>query len=712
MQVTRRSAMKLMASATGLAATSPYLYAGDPRNQGDRTAANPYQMRQLVHGVCYYPELWPAEDVDRDIVEMKALGINLIRIGEFAWSSMEPEEGKISTRFFREVMDKYHEAGLSVVFCTPTPTPPVWLTHGHPERLFVNADGERLIHGSRQHVSYEHPAVREACFRIIDAIARDLGDHPALVGWQIDNELKCHVAEDFSPAAVASWHRWLKDRFGTIDRLNKEWGTHIWSTYYQSFEQVPAPFKTPFLHNASLSTAYRMFNRERIAEFSDQQCAIIRKYSDHPITHNTNPMFSVNHERLFKNLDFASYDAYPSSEQWDALVFRSDMYRAAKPGRPYWLMETSVAHNGWLGNHSPMHPEGFLAAEATLVYALGGEGFCYWLWRQQRTGAEISHSAVLSSWYKPSIGYSQVQKVEQMRQKLEPLLLESKPWVPEIAVTWSDHARAMIETEPMDRDEGAPDSYQDVVQLWHKKIFELGYHREVRFEGAELDGLKLLVTPAMPYVSEEFLQRVIAFVKAGGVWLVGPGTGMRGREHTVPTTSGLGMVDDVAGVTTEYVFPLTDTGIQGKAGGRTLDFTGWCAAVKPNHSDTRVLGTLETGLAPGTAFLTERALGKGKVVLLSAHPTGEAGDQLLNELITRYAKELGLTEPFEVSPGTVVCPRVDDQGNLLWVAVNMDGEGGQLSVPDEALDASTGERFRGSRIKVPPYGWAAVSLPQ
>lgn len=715
MRTSRRQAIKLMTSAGGLAAAAPYISTGALQSTGNHTeASTPYKMSKLIHGVCYYPELWPAEDVDRDITEMKALGINLIRIGEFTWSSMEPEEGKISTRFFRDVMDKFHAAGISVVFCTPTPTPPVWLTHGHPDRLFVNADGERLIHGARQHVSYEHPAVRAACFRIVEAIAKDLGNHPALVAWQIDNELKCHVAEDFSPGAIAAWHKWLKKRFGTIQRLNKEWGTHMWSTYYQSFEQVPAPFKTPFLHSASLSTAYRMFNRESIAEFLDMQCNILRQHSSAPITHNTNPMFSVNHERLFKNLDFASYDGYPTSEQWGALVFRSDMYRAAKPGRPFWFMETSVAHNGWLGNHSTMHPPGFLAAETVLVYALGGEACCYWLWRQQRTGAEISHSAVFSSWYKPSIGYSQVQLVEEARKKLEPLLLESKPVVPEIAVTWSDHARAMIETEPMDRDEEFPSTYQGVVEFWHQLVFDLGYHREVRFEGAALNGLKLLITPAMPYVSEEFLQRVIPFVKEGGIWLIGPGTGTRGREHTVPTTAGLGLLDAVAGVTTEYVFPLTDTGITGQvkagpASGKALNFTGWCAAVKAAHSDTKVLGTLNTELAPGTAFLTERVLGKGKVILLSAHPTGDEGRALLNEMIEGYARELQVASPFEVSEGTVVCPRADKQGNQLWVVINMDGQGGQVKLPRNARDAVTGKPLGSSSLTLDPYGWRAIS---
>ncbi len=711
MKTTRRDAIKFMASAASLSATAPYLSAAAATSgaAGPTTTPN-YTMKKLWHGVCYYPELWPMEEVDRDIAEMKKLGINVIRIGEFTWSTLEPSEGKISTKFLREVMDKFHAADIAVVFCTPTPTPPVWLTHSHPDRLFVNAEGERLIHGARQHVSYEHPAVRKACFRIVEAIAKDLGDHPALIAWQIDNELKCHVAEDFSPAAIVAWHNWLKKRYVTIDRLNENWGTHMWSTYYQSFEQVPAPLKTPFLHNASLSTAYRLFNRESIAEFSDMQCDIIRLHSKAPITHNTNPAFNVSHERLFKNLDFAAYDAYPSSNEWQALVFRSDMYRAAKPGRPFWLMETSVSHNGWLGNHSAMHPERFLMAEAVLIYGLGGEGVNYWLWRQQRTGAEINHSAVMSSWFKPTTGYEQVKLVEAARQQLEPLMIASKPLVPDIAVTWSDHARAMIETEPMDKEVGFPETYNGVVQFWHGVLFAQGYHRDVRFEGASLEGLKLLITPAMPYVSEEFLQRVLAFVKAGGIWLIAPGTGTRTREHTIHTDTGLGILDTVAGVETRYVFPLTATGITGKVGKHTLNLTGWCAAVVPASTATNVLGVLESGLVPGTAFLTERRLGQGKIVLLSAHPSGDDGKVFIANLIKGYAQEVNARASFEVTQGTVVCPRVDKQGRPLWVIINMDGQGGSLKLPADCQDALTGQVLKGSTLKLGSYEWRAIQI--
>lgn len=707
MKYSRRDVFRLggSAAALGLAAQSGLLSAR-PEKSARRAD---YTLKKLYHGVAYYPELWPEEDIDRDIAEMKKLDINVARMGEFAWSTMEPDRGKISLDFFKMVMDKFHAAGIDVVLCTPTATPPIWLTHKHPERCHKNSDGEILIHGARQHASYEHPDVKEACFNIIKAMAKELGQHPALIAWQLDNEMKAHVAEDFSDAAIASWHRWLRQRFGTIERLNKAWGTHIWSQHYQSFEQVPAPLKTPFLHNASLSTAYRMFNRESIADFMKDQSSIIREYSSAPITHNDNPAFNIHHERSMEALDFASYDAYPTDEQWGALVFRSDLYRAAIPGRPFWLMETSVSHNGWLGNHQPPHPEGFLPAEAVLTYALGGEAFCYWLWRQQRTGAEIPHSAVMSAWFKPSIGYKEVEKLNVSRKKLEPVLVGTSVAPAEVAITYSDHARAMVETEAMDRREGFPNRYRGVIEMWHATVRDLGLHRDVRFENAELDNLKLLITPAMPYVSEDFVARILKFVKGGGTWIAGPATGIRSIEHSVPTTAGLGLLDELAGVNTEFVVPLTNTDSTGSAFGITTELSGWSAAMKVKDG-VKPVGTIETGVARGNAFITERKLGRGRVVMLGAQPHGEQGKKLINNLINHYADQAGVTERYEAGPGIVVSPRINSSGEKFWVAINM-GEGeARLKLPPGASDAITSKAIDAKNLTLKRYQWRAIRL--
>ena len=669
-----------------------------------------YKINKLIHGVAYYPELWPDADVDADIAEMQSLGINLVRMAEFAWSTMETTPGDYDFRLFKTVMDKMHAAGIDVVLCTPTATPPAWLTHNHPERCHKNADGTVMSHGARQHASYEHPAVREACFNIIRRMSHELGRHPALIGWQLDNEMKAHVAEDFSDAAIANWRKWLQQRFGTIEALNEAWGTHIWSQHYNNFDQVPAPVTTPFLHNASLITAYKLFCRESVADFMLAQRNVIREFSDLPITHNDNPAFNIHHERSMQALDFAAYDAYPTAEQWSTLVFRSDLYRAAIPGRPFWLMETSVAHNGWLGNHQPIHPAGFLAAEASLIYALGGEGFCYWLWRQQRSGAELPHSAVKSAWNAPSIGYHEVKKVSEAKQQLEPTLLSSTLITPEVAVTYSDHARAMFETEPLDKRAGFPNRYRGIVEMWHKQLLDAGLHREARFEGASLDGLKLLITPAMPYVSEAFLIRAEAFMRRGGIWIAGPVTGTRGKEHTVPVEAGLGLLEKMAGVSTQYLLPLTGTKAQGELLGVESELSGWCAAVKAK-AGTSIVGTITKGRAKGLAFATERPIGKGKLVMLGAQPHGDNSDAMLNRLIGHYAQQAGVKMHFDVPEGIVIVPRKSSQGKLLWIVLNMLNESKTVSLPAGATDMLSG-RTLGPSTLLSPYARLIINTNQ
>ncbi|MGO4892006.1 beta-galactosidase [Flavobacterium sp. W21_SRS_FM6] len=710
MKMTRREMFKFsglgVATATlGLGATSHSTLLSAAQKPSKQRS--PYTMKKLFHGVCYYPELWPIAEIDRDIQEMLKLGINVVRMGEFSWSTTEPEQGKISLDLFTMVMDKCHAAGIDVIMCTPTATPPIWLTHGHPERCFKDENGVIMSHGARQHASYEHPEVQKACFTIIKAMAKEFGQHPALIGWQIDNEMKAHVAEDFSDAAVANWHQWLKNRFGRIEKLNDAWGTHMWSQHYQRFEQVPAPVKTPFLHSASLSTAYKMFCRESIADFMKAQSDILNQYSAAPVTHNDNPAFNIHHERSMQALDFASFDAYPSSEQWAALVFRSDMYRSAIPGRPFWLMETSVAHNGWLGNHHTLHPKGFLAAESALIYSLGGEGFSYWLWRQQRSGAELPHSAIMSSWFQPSVGYSQVKQVNESRQKLEPLLVNSTVQDAAIGITYSDHARAMIETEGLDKRQGFPRRYRDVVAMWHSYIMDLGFHRDVRFENAALDGLQVLITPAMPYVSEDFMQRTLAFVEQGGVWLVGPVTGTRGKEHTVPTTAGLGLLDKFAGVNTEFVVPLTDTGSKGTAFGITAELSGWCAAMQVK-SGTQVIGRIDDGAAAERAFITQRKIGKGHIVVLGVQPFGDNAQAMIDAVLQHCIELAKVKGHYQVSQGTIVAPRVEADGRILWIVTNMNGEGGELTLPNGGTDALTGKAIASGKLSIEPFLWRAV----
>lgn len=660
---------------------------------------------KLYHGAALYPELWSRDVLMEDITSMKEIGINVVRMGEFAWSVLEPEEDRIDIAYFAEVIGLLYEHGIETVMCTPTPTPPIWLSYGHPERMHVTEQGTVMNHGARQHVCTNNAYFRQRAAIITERMAQAVGRLPGVIAWQLDNEFKAHVADCLCASCKELWHRWLERRYGTIEALNAAWGTNVWSQTYRRFEEVPQPGPAPFLHNSSLRTMYRLFTMEQIAEFADEQAAILRRYSDAPITHNSNIPFYLDNERLFRNLDFAAFDSYASQANAHAYLFNCDLWRNLKPGKPFWVMETSPSFAASLESYATPHPNGYVKAEAAAAYALGAGGFCYWLWRQQRSGSEQPHGSVVSAWGEPTIGYRSVLEAEAARRALEPILLASRPKRAEVAITYSDRAKAFLQTEPHRKL-----NYRGGMNDFYKRILSLGLYRDVVPEGGDLTGYKLMFTPFLPYVSPEFLQKALNWVKEGGVWVAGPLTGGRTAEHTISTDAGLGELEVWAGVKTVYTYPMDGTGSLGEAFGVTAPLSLWSAVFEPVGRDVSVVGTITGGVTPGVAFATERRHGRGKIVMLGSLPCGEAGDLMLQKLINHYANESGVVLRSDVTPGTLVVPRTGDDGKELWVIVNMDGIGGNVTLPRDGLDVVTGRKVASGLHAVAAYEYRVIRL--
>ncbi|CAG7623599.1 Beta-galactosidase YesZ [Paenibacillus solanacearum] len=661
--------------------------------------------KRLYHGAAYYPELWDEQTIEQDIRLMKEAGIHVARIGEFAWIQMEPEEGKIDLRFFVDIINKLHDNGIETVMCTPTPTPPIWLTHGHPERMYVDEQGTVMGHGSRQHICTNNAYFRERAAILTDRLAQAVGALPGVIGWQLDNEFKAHVAECMCASCLSLWHSWLEARYGDIDKLNEAWGTQIWSEYYHRFDQVPQPGPAPFLHNSSLKTMYQLFSMEKIAEFADEQAAIIRRHSDAPITHNSSIAFHVDNERLFRGLDFASFDTYASSDNVPAYLVNCDLWRNFKRDRPFWIMETSTSFSASLESYAKPHPSGYLKAEAVAAYALGAEAFCYWLWRQQRTGCEQPHGSVISAWGKPTVGFAAVLEVERARQEIEAPLLATRAAQAEVAITYSDRAKAFLKTEPHRKL-----NHRGLMTSFYERILHMGIHRDVIPEGAELNGYKVLFTPFMHYVSDDYRKRAEAFVERGGIWIVGPLTGGRTEQHTIPTDAALGRaLEQLAGVETLFTYPMDGTGAIGRAFGLSAPLSLWSAVFEPKEATA--IGVLEGGLSAGKAFITECKRGGGKIVMLGSLPAGEDGDRLLQRLIGHYADEARVALRTDVTRGTIVAPRQGD-GYTLWVIVNMDGTGGSVTLPQEGLDVLSHGPVAPGPLHLGPYEHRIIRIDE
>lgn len=386
-------------------------------------------------GVCYYPEHWPEEWWERDAARMAEVGIKLVRIGEFAWSRLEPTPGDLQFDWIVRSMDVLGRHGLKVIFGTPTATPPRWMVDKHPDMLAVDRNGRRKGFGSRRHYDFSHLGYREEAARITRLLADAVGDHPALSGWQTDNEYGCHgTTYSYSPAAREGFQHWLKQKYGTVDGLNQAWGNTFWSMEYNRFDQIELPNLLVCEAAPAHELDFRRYASDQVAAFNKVQYDILKaKRPDLPVIHNFMGRYTeFDHYEVAKTLDVASWDAYPLghlsvSDESDEIkrqymrqgepdyqAFHHDLYRAVGHGR-MWIMEQQPGPVNW-ANFNPDPLPGMPRLWAWEAFAHGAEVVSYFRWRQAPFAQEQMHAGLLRPDSEPAPAYHDAKQVaEELR---------------------------------------------------------------------------------------------------------------------------------------------------------------------------------------------------------------------------------------------------------------------------------------------------------
>ena len=186
-------------------------------------------MDHLTLGVCYYPEHWDKTLWKDDLKRMKEYGIEVIRIAEFAWNKFEPHEGKFTFEFFDEFMDLALAEDMKVIFCTPTATPPAWMSEKYPEILNADIDGHLIRHGLRRQHNMNSPKYLEFTARIVEKLAEHYSKYPNIILWQLDNEINCECDRYYSESDHKAYREYVKNCFGTLENYNKEIGADFWN---------------------------------------------------------------------------------------------------------------------------------------------------------------------------------------------------------------------------------------------------------------------------------------------------------------------------------------------------------------------------------------------------------------------------------------------------------------------------------------------------
>ncbi|MBE6929328.1 MAG: beta-galactosidase [Ruminococcaceae bacterium] len=659
-------------------------------------------MKGPYIGSAYYPEDWSEEELPRDIARMKNAGMNVARIGEFAWYKMEPEEGKFDFAWLHRIVDALREAEIAVVMGTPSACPPVWFVEKHPDALKMDANGQRSTHGGRRHCCSNHPAYRFYSLRIAEMLAREFGQDENVISWQIDNEIYSNMEIGCCcDLCVESFHHYLERKYGTVDALNRQWNLNLFSQAYASFDQVPAPGHA--WHNPHLLLDWTLCHADDHIRFIHDQADVLRRYTDAPIGTDMMPFGGVDHRKMNEKLDVVQYNHYNTCENLWHFAFWSDYMRTLRD-TPFWVTETSTCWNGSTSWTQGFKPEGFCRANSWLGVALGAEANLYWLWRTHWAGHELLHGSVLTPSGRPRHTFGEVQETAKGFAKAADFLNDTRV-KSEVGIFYTSHNWNMFDTQPH-WTAGCPwpelknFSYLNaILNYFYQPILTAGLRPDVVDAYADLDKYRVLVSPLQLTIEENGLpERLEQWVRDGGTWIVGAMTDSRNAIGAHYTDRERGIVERLAGITQCYEIPDPDGLVKAVwADGTECDGKLWyevfdCAA------DTEALVTYTAGHSDfvGRACVTSRKVGKGRIIVVGTFPGADTMARVLNIACA----ETGVV-PYATEGLICVSPR-EGGGKSGLIAVEIGGKAGSVILDKSMRNILTGEEASG-RVEVGPY---------
>lgn len=576
-------------------------------------------------GVDYYPEHWEKSRWKTDMEMMAKANIGVVRIGEFAWSLYEPEEGRFDFEWMDEVLDFLNQHQMKAVLCTPSATPPKWLTDCCPDILQWDIHGNPKGFGTRKHYCFNSDTYREKVRILNEKIAQRYGQNEAVEGWQIDNELGwSDTARCYCENCRIKFQNWLKKKYGTVDKLNQIYGTVFWSQIYNSFEEVIIPRAGACYdtchdtqgQNPALLLDYDRFCSDSAIAFTKESADTIRAYSDRPVTTNlldaaVNSGTGIDYFKLSKELDFVTWDNYIEF-QWGKAdketVSRDHALLRSYKKQPFWVMEQQSGPCGW-SKMGPAPAPGRLRLWTYQAVAGGADTVVYFRWRTCPFGTEELWHGILDYDGRENRRY---REIAQIGAEMKSLSMHYKALMP--------HAEAAILksfdcewSQAIHRQ--AENLQYDSFQLEYYKAFaKLGC--AVDFVSPE-DGFKqykLIIAPLFMMSDEKTKQNLEDYIRGGGTVLFSFRSGIKDMHNNMLTDTMPGFLSEMAGVEIEEYDPLLEktTAVSGIFGNSRAKI--WCDIIKPVKA--RVLGVYTGDYYAGKPCFTVNQFGSGKTYYL------------------------------------------------------------------------------------------------
>ncbi|TDH24272.1 beta-galactosidase [Segetibacter sp. 3557_3] len=631
----------------------------------------------MTIGSYYYPEQWPREYWSRDIKKMAEIGFEFTHFGEFAWSFIEPEEGRFDFKWLDEAVELTHQNGVKVIMCTSTPTPPAWLAQKHPEILMVNAEGRTMQHGSRQHISWSSPVYRTYVEKMVEAIGKHYGKDNRIWGWQLDNEPSHYGQYDFSPAAQQSFRRWLEAKYKSVDELNKAWGTAFWSIRYNDFSQVLIPNQKELIAQPAPAAVldFRRFSADEANEFLSLQYKILRKHipASQWITTNLMPEHVDVDPTHINSLDFLTYTKYlvagydkgigPQGFRLGSstsIGFANDFFRSFNGTTG--VMELQPGQVNW-GKFNSQPLKGAVRMWIWHAFAGGNKFVCNYRFKQPLTGGEQYHYGIISTdGVTPStsgLEYIRViNEIKELRKSYDAAAGMPAAYKKRLtAILYNADNRWEMDNQPQTNQW----FFMDHLKRYYNGLKQLGAPVDVITEDKDFSGYPVMVAPAYQLLDAKLVERWKTYVQNGGHLVLSSRTGQKDRTGKLWEMKWAEPIHELIGAKISYYDLLPDS-VQGtiKMGNQGYRWNNWADMIKPLQG-TAVWATYTNQYYAGTAAVVSHRFGKGTVTYIG--PDTDDG-ALEKAVLQRVYQQAGIAT--ENYPDGVMI----DWRDGFWVGVN------------------------------------------
>lgn len=665
----------------------------------------------FMHGADYNPEQWLHDPgiLEEDIRLMKLARCNVMSVGIFSWAKLEPEEGRFEFAWMDQLLDRLAANDIYVWLATPSGARPAWMSERYPEVLRVEANRRRNLHGVRHNHCLTSPVYRSKVRTMNSKLAERYAFHPAVLGWHISNEYggECHC--DYCQEAFRDW---LKNKYGSLDALNRAWWTTFWSHTYTSWSQVesPAPHGEMNVHGHNLD--WRRFVSDQTIDFYREEIKPLKAVNpDLPCTTNMMDLFyGLDYREFAKAVDVVSWDAYPtwhaeSSEvkvaSWFA--FNHDLFRSLK-GKPFMLMESTPSQTNWQAASKLKRP-GMHRLSSLQAVAHGSDTVQYFQWRKSRGSSEKFHGAVVDHvGHEHTRVFRDVAELGQTLANMSEVLGTTVPAETAILFDWDN--RWAVNDAQGPRNGGL--HYEETVMQHYRALWQLGIPTDIIGAFDDLDRYKLIIAPMVYLLRQETGDKLTAYTKRGGRLLVTYWSGVV-DEHDLCHLNGFpGPLREVTGVWAEEIDGLHDHDRNELTflGGNSLGMEGsyvlheLCERIHTEGSE--VLAVYGDDFYAGEPVLTVNHYGAGKAYYLAARVQK---DEFYECLYAAVAGEAGVLSCLNkrLPKGVSVEMRTDGEHDYLFI-MNFSGQPAEVELDAQSYTSLESGEIIGSRISLPVHG--------